>query len=113
MKKAEGFLVGCPNCQTDALYRYGKAWTGKQRYVCLLCGKQFTPGSTRKEWKDKPLCPDCGKVMHFYQRGKGFVRFRCSGYPVCKSYLKINISDNIEESTLLSHFENIGITREI
>ncbi|MBI5607111.1 MAG: IS1 family transposase [Deltaproteobacteria bacterium] len=51
MKTAEGFLVGCPDCRADALYRYGRIWTGKQRYICLLCGRQFTPGSTRKDKK--------------------------------------------------------------
>ncbi len=91
MKTAEGFLVGCPDCQTDALYRYGRIGTGRQRYICLLCGRQFTPSSTRKEWKDKPTCPVCGKQMHFYQKGKGFIRFRCSGYPDCKQYLKTEI----------------------
>jgi DNA-directed RNA polymerase subunit RPC12/RpoP len=91
MKTTEGFVVGCPNCQADALYRYGRIWTGRQRYICLLCGRQFTLGSTRREWKDKPTCPVCGKPMHFYQRGKGFVRFRCSGYPDCKRYVKTKI----------------------
>ncbi|MBI4765790.1 MAG: IS1 family transposase [Deltaproteobacteria bacterium] len=91
MKTAEGFLVGCPNCQTDALYRYGRIWSGRQRYICLLCGRQFTLGSNRKEWKNKPTCPVCGKQMHYYQQGNGFVRFRCSGYPDCKQYVKVKI----------------------
>ena len=101
MKKAEGFVVGCPDCGNDALYRYGRIWTGRQRYVCLLCGRQFTLGSTRKEWKNKPTCPCCGKQMYFYHKGKDVIRFRCSNYPDCKQYVKIKIATK-NESLLFS-----------
>ena len=93
MKPIQGYLVGCPKCRTDALYRYGKAWTGKQRYLCLTCGRQFTIGATRHEWKDKPPCPVCGKGMHFYQKDARFLRFRCSAYPDCRQYLKVEIQE--------------------
>jgi ssDNA-binding Zn-finger/Zn-ribbon topoisomerase 1 len=54
----------------------------------LVCGRQFTVGATRREWKDKPKCPVCGEIMYYYHKGKGFIRFRCSGYPECRQYLK-------------------------
>ncbi|HAM53467.1 MAG TPA: hypothetical protein DCP92_23265 [Nitrospiraceae bacterium] len=34
--------IKCPWCESEALYKYGKAWTGKQRFLCMMCGKQFT-----------------------------------------------------------------------
>lgn len=37
----------CPNCGAEAYYRYGKILSGKQRYICLVCGHQYTEGSAR------------------------------------------------------------------
>jgi transposase-like protein len=105
MKSAEGFLVGCPECSNDAAYRYGRIGTGRQRYICLICGKQFTPGATRTQWKDKPNCPICGKKMYFYHKSKGYIRFRCSGYPVCRQYLKVKQ----KELLCFQGDENLGI----
>jgi ssDNA-binding Zn-finger/Zn-ribbon topoisomerase 1 len=56
-----------------------------------MCGRQFTIGASRTEWKDKPLCPVCGRIMHVYKREDTILRFRCSGYPACRIYKKINI----------------------
>ncbi|MBI3803151.1 MAG: IS1 family transposase [Nitrospirae bacterium] len=54
----------CPSCKSTAYYKYGKAWTGRKRFLCLLCGRQFTFGSKRTEIKAKPSCPACGRPMH-------------------------------------------------
>lgn len=81
--------VECPFCDSFALYRYGRASSGKKRFLCLMCGKQFTIGSSRLRLKDKPACPACGKTMNIYKRGTGFIRFRCSGYPGCRTFKKI------------------------
>ncbi len=80
--------VKCPQCNLDAVYKYGKTWQGKQRFICLICGRQFTQNNGRFEVKDRPVCPVCGKVMHLYKREYKVLRFRCSGYPGCKTFSK-------------------------
>ncbi len=77
--------VSCPHCASEAVYRDGKAQTGKQRYLCLMCGMQFT-ASSRTRVKERPLCTVCGNPMHLYRDEQTTVRFRCSQYPVCKTY---------------------------
>jgi len=81
--------VKCPWCCSEALYKYGKARTGRQRFLCLMCGKQFTDGARRALFKGKPDCPECGRHMYVYKSESGILRFRCSGYPACKKYKKI------------------------
>jgi transposase-like protein len=81
--------IHCPACHTTTTRKFGRAWTGKQRYLCLSCGRQFTPGSTRREIRLKPNCPKCGKHMNVYKREKQSVRFRCSEYPGCRTYHKL------------------------
>jgi ssDNA-binding Zn-finger/Zn-ribbon topoisomerase 1 len=90
-----GTSVGlkCPVCSSDALYRYGRAKSGKQRLKCILCGRQFVPGFIRHELESRPLCPKCGNAMHLYMHNKRLVRFRCSGYPDCKAYVKIALKE--------------------
>jgi len=86
MKKIK---VYCPFCESEAIYKYGKTRAGKQRFICLLCGRQFTSGANRKEVKNRPVCPDCGSPMHLYKKELHAIRFRCSDYPKCKKYFKI------------------------
>lgn len=83
--------VKCTSCGSEAIYRYGKAWTGKQRFLCLICGKQFTLGGERARVSGRPYCPSCGQPMHLYKRENEAVRFRCSKYPECKTFKKITI----------------------
>jgi len=90
---AKNVEIKCPSCDSDALYRYGKAWTGKQRYLCLICGRQFTTGNGRTEGMNNPRCPACGKLMHIYRRENSTIRFRCSGYPSCKTFKKIRTKE--------------------
>jgi len=85
--------VRCPSCETYALYKNGKAWTGKQRFLCLMCGKQFTYSASRATVKGKPVCPECGKHMNIYMLEGDIVRFRCSGYPECKTYKKYRMKE--------------------
>lgn len=82
--------ITCPHCNSEAVYKYGKAWTGRQRYLCLACRKQFTFSEKRLKETKKPHCPACGKLMHVYKREALKVRFRCSLYPACKTFLVIN-----------------------
>jgi len=83
---AEECKVKCPECNSGAVYRYGKARTGKQRFLCIVCRRQFTYGARRVEIKDKPLCPECGEIMSIYRRDDGLIRFRCSAYPACRTF---------------------------
>ena len=79
----------CPYCGEGAVYRYGHTAAKKQRYLCLICEKQFTPDSSRAVVNNKPSCPKCGKVMNLYLREGTSLRFRCSNYPTCSTYKKI------------------------
>lgn len=88
--------VRCTSCGSEAVYRYGKAWTGKQRFLCLICGKQFTLGAERARVSGRPYCPSCGQLMHLYKREEGAIRFRCSKYPACKTFKKITIKKEEE-----------------
>jgi ssDNA-binding Zn-finger/Zn-ribbon topoisomerase 1 len=83
----------CPRCSSDVLYRYGKVLSGKQRYLCLMCQKQFVEGSARVFVKDRPSCPKCDNPMHLYMRGPEILRFRCSRYPFCRTYKKIHLKE--------------------
>jgi ssDNA-binding Zn-finger/Zn-ribbon topoisomerase 1 len=80
--------IQCPSCHSDAVYRYGSISTGKQRFICLICERQFVPEAKNTQFIDKPRCPNCGKIMHSYMKGVKYMRFRCSDYPNCKTYLK-------------------------
>jgi transposase-like protein len=84
-----GERVECPRCGSDTIYRYGKTHTGKARFRCLSCDRQFIVNPRRREIKERPACPRCGGKMHLYGKGAGFARFRCASYPVCRSYLKV------------------------
>jgi transposase-like protein len=79
----------CPACRSEAVYRYGLTPLGKQRFQCLVCGRQFTKHTKRVEIRHRPLCPVCGRPMHAYRRGAGLLRYRCSAYPKCRTFLKV------------------------
>lgn len=83
----------CPDCDSDAVYKYGKAWTGKQRFLCLMCGMQFTKDAKKLLVKGKPVCPECGKNMHVYKIEGEVIRFRCSDYPACKTFRKFKMKE--------------------
>lgn len=80
--------IQCPACGSKAVYRDGKAHTGKQRYLCLMCGLQFT-SSHHTQIQTRPLCSTCGNRMHLYKEEETILRFRCSQYPTCKTYAKV------------------------
>ncbi len=84
--------IRCPSCDSDAVYKYGKAWTGRQRYLCLMCARQFTFGE-KIEIQHKPHCPVCGKRMHLYRKEDNILRFRCSVYPKCRTFSKSIIKE--------------------
>jgi transposase-like protein len=81
--------VECPKCRNDVAYRYGHTGSGKQKYLCVMCGYQFVIDKGRCVLPDRPTCPKCGRPMHVYMQGQEFIRFRCSAYPQCREFLKI------------------------
>lgn len=83
----------CPSCDSDAIYRYGKIKTGIQRFMCIMCGTQFTPGAKKSPVKGKPVCPKCGSPMNVYKLEGNIIRFRCSGYPECKTFRKFTMRE--------------------
>jgi transposase-like protein len=80
--------VQCPACDSNAIYRDGLVMAGKQRYLCLMCGMQFTNGH-RTRVKKRPQCVACGNIMHLYKDEQTTVRFRCSRYPDRRTYTKV------------------------
>ncbi len=88
--------IHCDSCNSEVVYRYGHAWTGKQRFLCVICGKQFTDGSKVSEVTGKPNCPACGKSMHIYKIEGDLIRFRCSEYPVCKHFRKFRMIEEVK-----------------
>jgi len=85
--------ISCPACGSEALYKYGKTKVGRQRYLCLICGKQFSSFAKKQEVLGKPLCPECGSTMHLYKIEGELIRFRCSNYPACKTFKKFIIQE--------------------
>ncbi|MCJ8500260.1 IS1/IS1595 family N-terminal zinc-binding domain-containing protein [Desulfatitalea alkaliphila] len=83
--------IRCPRCGADALYAYGRIKNGKQRFLCLMCNRQFVPVKKQSSppMAQRPRCPLCGSAMHVYRRQSGRIRFRCAAYPECRGYSKI------------------------
>jgi len=80
--------IACPECASLALYRFGHVRSGLQRYLCLMCGRQFIPGHERTISLPRPSCPDCGAKMHLFKKNGTFAVSRCARYPLCHTYLK-------------------------
>ena len=80
--------IRCPRCGSDAFNHYGRARNGKQRFKCLVCDRQFVEGSRRRDNAPRPVCPVCGDPVHVYMRYHDAIRYRCSGYPRCRGYVK-------------------------
>lgn len=87
MNKREEHLT-CPACGSTALYRFGFSPAGRQKYLCLICSRQFVLNPGRMQYPNKPICRACGSVMYLYKNNEGGISFRCSGYPVCRNYRK-------------------------
>jgi transposase-like protein len=41
-------MPACPNCTSAQTVKNGRIHTGKQRYKCLQCGRQFVEQPTKK-----------------------------------------------------------------
>jgi transposase-like protein len=90
----------CPTCESDALYRYGFSKGGRQRFLCLLCGRQFVPHAPATvPLRGRPACPLCGSATHIYRREPECIRLRCSLYPGCRGYHKVALPSASSDST--------------
>ncbi len=87
-ESALGTLPVCPRCGSDAVNRYGRISSGKQRFLCLVCGRQFVEDKPHRVIAHRPRCPKCGATMHVYVRRGNVIRFRCAGYPACRTFVK-------------------------
>jgi ssDNA-binding Zn-finger/Zn-ribbon topoisomerase 1 len=92
----------CPKCQSDVLYKYGTTESGRKRYLCLMCNRQFVENPSRARIQNRPDCPKCGRHMHLYRRYKDFLRFRCSNYPECRTYVKLSKKELQSNELLVS-----------
>lgn len=87
----QAHIATCPRCGSEALNKYGHLPSGKQRYLCLVCDRQFVWPPAHKPIRNRPLCPVCGNAMHIYVRETNVVRFRCAHYPECRGYAVIGV----------------------
>jgi transposase-like protein len=85
--------IACPRCRADAVYGYGHIKNGKQRYLCLICNRQFVRDRAQPLLPQRPACPRCGGKMHIYMRRAGVTRFRCAAYPGCRGFWKDRLED--------------------
>jgi len=99
VQKGQGIDVEtcCPSCDAGAVYKYGKVRTGKQRFLCLICGMQFTLDRKRPVLKGKPVCPNCSRPMNIFKLEGEILRFRCSAYPDCKTFKKYRLTEEANE----------------
>jgi len=84
--------IQCPRCRGEAVNKYGKTSGGNQRFICLVCGRQFVRNGPRLDMKNRPFCPLCGDKMHIYMWDEKIIRYRCSHYPTCRGYAKVPIN---------------------
>jgi transposase-like protein len=80
--------IVCPACNSSALYKYGHVH-GSQRYICLMCNRQFVLGQERIFPKSRPLCPHCGRSMYLFRSKEAHDTFRCARYPECRTYVRV------------------------
>ena len=61
--------LNCKKCGSDALCKSG-FMSGKQRYLCKVCGMNFTEGDSR----EKHSCRVIRAAIDMYVEGSGFRR---------------------------------------
>lgn len=75
-------MIYCPRCHKTQLYKFGKdPNTGKQKYQCRDCKRQFKQDDKNSERIIKhpwlPNCPRCSYRMEIYKWRNHFKRLRC------------------------------------
>jgi predicted RNA-binding Zn-ribbon protein involved in translation (DUF1610 family) len=102
MDRSKRGSMRCPKCGSNVIYHYGKSGTGEKRYRCVICGFQFVEKPKRARLIYHPPCPACGKPMHLYRKADELLRYRCSFYPLCKTYTKMTEGEIIDGLLLAS-----------
>ncbi len=46
-------MTRCPNCDGEAVIKYGRIHNGKRRLQCKDCGRQFTPEAVWRKISDE------------------------------------------------------------
>ena len=82
-------VTKCPNCGSDAYYRYGRTKNNKRRRLCLVCDRQYVVENSWKEDPKRPNCPVCQEPMNVYQRQETLTRYRCRNYTECRGFVKV------------------------
>lgn len=73
--------VLCPRCNSKTEYYGFNPLYGLQKYRCLKCKHQFTPGTPKKVHKAPRFsCPKCGSKMYVFKFVPDGMRLRCSKY---------------------------------
>jgi predicted RNA-binding Zn-ribbon protein involved in translation (DUF1610 family) len=87
-----GSGIRCPRCGSEAIYRFGNTATGKRRFLCQVCSRQFITdySSDKLNLPERPVCTFCGARMHVYMRDAQKIRFRCSRYPGCRGFSRLD-----------------------
>ena len=75
---SKNFNICCPECFSKSLYKYGKDKTGKQKYQCKTCHRQFTKDSSAKQKLNCPKCPICGAGTYLHHDYEHYSRFKCN-----------------------------------
>ena len=75
---SKNFNIYYPNCFSKDLYKYGKNKTGKQKYRCKTCHRQFTKDSSAKQKLNFPKCPVCGAGTYLHHDYEHYSRFKCN-----------------------------------
>jgi transposase-like protein len=110
--------IRCPRCGADAWYHFGRTATGKRRYICQVCSRQFITDYSYKAYlPNRPACPECGNFMHVYMRDGNNIRFRCSRYPTCRCFIKAGIKllneDHLQNNKVSSIRRDHSMQREV
>ena len=48
LRRGETHMPQCPNCQSDAVIKNGSIHSGKPKFACKRCGRQFVEVSEQK-----------------------------------------------------------------
>lgn len=60
----KNFNICCPICFSKDLYKYEKDKTGKQKYQCKTCYRQFTKDFSTKSKLNYPKCPVTQELIY-------------------------------------------------
>jgi ssDNA-binding Zn-finger/Zn-ribbon topoisomerase 1 len=87
-----GSGIRCPRCGSEAIYRFGNTASGKRRFICQVCSRQFITdySSNKLDLAERPTCRLCAAAMHVYMRDAQIIRFRCSRYPECRGFASLD-----------------------